>query len=236
MRNREKMHSLKQNVLSASTLLGLTFVSMTAALFLVFLYVPTEKEMGVVQRIFYFHVPLAWISFLAFFIVFLCSLLYLKTWDRRWDRLARSSAEIGIVFTTLVLITGPIWAKPVWGAWWTWDARLTSTLMLWFIYFAYLLVGAYSVEESRGARYAAVVGIIGFIDIPIVALAIVLWRTQHPGPVIFEGGLEASMLLTLIVCLVAFTLLYVYLIMQRTSLGQAADEVKMLKQSMDKRG
>jgi len=107
--------------------------------------------------------------------------------------------------------------------------------MLWFIYLAYLLVRAYSVEQSQGARYAAVVGIIGFIDVPIVALAIVLWRGQHPGPVIFEGGLEASMLLTLIVCLVAFTLLYGYLMMQRTSLGQAADEVKMLKQSIDKR-
>jgi heme exporter protein C len=229
----EKMLGLKRSVLSTISLFGLTFVSMTAALFLVFLYVPTEQEMGVVQRIFYFHVPLAWVAFLAFFVVFLCSLLYLRRRDMKWDRLARSSAEIGFLFTTLVLITGPIWAKSVWGTWWTWDPRLTATLILWFIYLAYLLVSAYAAEESQGARYAAVVGIIGFIDVPIVAVAIVLWRTQHPGPLVFEGGLAASMLFTLMVCLVAFTLLYFCLLIQRTSLRRDTDEIKMLKQYMD---
>jgi len=230
------MQSLKQNALITNSLLGLTFVIILTAQLLVFIYVPTEEAMGVVQRIFYFHVPLAWNSFIAFFIVFLCSLLYLKTRDRKWDRLARSSAEIGIIFTTLVLITGPIWAKSVWGSWWTWDARLTATLILWFIYLAYLLVCAYAAEESQRARYAAVVGIIGFIDVPIVALAIVLWRTQHPGPLVFEGGLAASMLFTLMVCLVAFTLLYSYLLIQTVSLKRATDEAKRLKQSVHERG
>jgi heme exporter protein C len=208
---------------------------MTAALFLVFVYVPTEATMGTVQRIFYFHVPLAWIAFLAFTVVFVCSLIYLKKGTRKWDRLARSSAEIGIMFTTLVLITGPIWARPVWGSWWTWDARLTTTLLLWFIYLAYLFVRSYSTDESRGARYAAVVGVIGFLDVPIVALAIVLWRSQHPGPVIFEGGLAGSMLLTLMISLAAFTLLYIYLLIQTTSTRKAADDVKRLRNAIDER-
>ena len=229
------MPNLANRVLSTTTLLGLTFVVMTAALFLVFVYVPTEEEMGVVQRIFYFHVPLAWVAFLAFTVVFVCSLAYLKTRAMKWDRVARSSAEIGIVFTTLVLITGPIWAKAVWGSWWTWDARLTTTLLLWFIYLAYLLVRSYSTDELRGARYAAVVGVIGFLDVPIVALAIVLWRSQHPGPVIFEGGLAGSMLLTLLVCLAAFTLLYSYLMIQTTSLRKAADDAKRLRNYINKR-
>lgn len=227
------MNSQNPKAFYMNSLLLLVFISMLAALFLVFLYVPTEETMGAIQRIFYFHVPLAWLAFLAFLIVFICSIQYLRKEDKKWDRVARASAEIGIVFTTLVLITGPIWAKPVWGAWWTWDARLTTTLLLWFIYIGYLVIGSYAEEESRGARYAAIVGIIGFMDVPIVALAIVLWRSQHPSPVIFEGGLGGSMLLTLIICLAAFTLLYTYLVIQKVSLMKAADELKMLKRYLD---
>lgn len=208
---------------------GLGFVLMVAALYLVFIYVPTDVEMGVVQRIFYFHVPLAWVAFLAFFVVFVGSILYLWKRESRWDILAQSSAEIGIVFTSLVLITGPIWAKPVWGVWWTWDARLTTTLVLWLIYLAYLMVRSFATEESQGARFAAVVGIVGFIDVPIVALAIVLSRTQHPGPLIFEGGLAPSMLLTLLVCLAAFTVFYILLLVHRILLREAEVEIGKLK-------
>ncbi len=219
-------------MLSSHLLLGLSFALMIAALSLVFLYVPTEETMGNVQRIFYFHVPIAWIAFLAFFIVFIGSILYLWKREAKWDILSHSSAEIGLVFTTLVLITGPIWAKPAWGAWWTWDSRLTTTLILWLIYLAYLMVRAFATEESQGARFAAVVGIVGFIDVPIVALAITLWRTQHPGPVIFEGGLTPAMLLTLIVCLVAFTSLYAGLLLRAISLRRAGDEVDRIRQEV----
>lgn len=213
-------------------LLGVSFALMMAALFLVFVYVPTEESMGVVQRIFYFHVPVAWISFLAFFIVCIGSILYLRTREEKWDILARSSGEIGIVFTSLVLITGPIWAKPAWGVWWTWDARLTTTLILWLIYVAYLLVRSFAAEETRGARFAAVVGIVGFVDIPIAAIAIVLWRTQHPSPVIFEGGLTGSMLLTLMVCVAAFTVLYI-LLLQQTMYGKRIEgEVDKAKRAL----
>jgi heme exporter protein C len=211
--------------------LGLGFALMVASLYLVFMYVPTEKTMGDVQRIFYFHVPLAWVAFLAFSVVFVCSILYL--WKRaiKWDTIARASAEVGLVFTTLVLITGPIWARAVWGVWWTWDARLTATLVLWLTYIAYMLVRRYATEESRGARFAAVLGIVGFIDVPIVALAIQLWRTHHPGPVIFEGGLAPPMLLTLVFSITAFTVLYIILTVRSVTLKNLEDLVRQLKDS-----
>ena len=210
-------------------LLGLSFVLFMGALYLVFIYVPTEATMGIVQRIFYFHVPVAWVAFSAFFIVFLGSVLYLWKRESKWDVIARSSAEVGLVFTTLALITGSIWAKPIWGIWWVWEPRLTTALVLWFIYVAYLLVRSYASEESKGARFAAVVGIIGFIDVPIAALAITLWRTQHPGPVIFEGGLAPPMLLTLIICIFAFTTLYGLLLIQRVLMRYDEAELNSLK-------
>jgi len=223
----------KRGYMKNRLLLGPGFLLMMAALGLVFIYVPTEKTMGVVQRIFYFHVPVAWISLLAFFIVFVGSILYLWKREEKWDVLARSSGEVGFVFVTLVLVTGPIWAKPAWGTWWTWDARLTSALILWFIYLAYLMVRSFAVEEGRGARFAAAVGIVGFIDVPVVYLAIRLWRTQHPGYVIFEGGLTGSMLLTLLVSVAAFTVLYVYLLVQTMSIRQIETDIEKLQQTLE---
>ncbi len=203
---------------------------MVAALYLVFVYVPTEKEMGIVQRIFYLMVPVGWLALLSFLIIFIGSILYLRKRESKWDILASSSAEIGIVFTTLALITGAIWAKPVWGVWWTWEPRLTATLILWLIYFAYFAVRSFATEESRGATFAAVVGIIGFIDIPIVALSTTLWRGIHPGAVIFQGGLAPSMLLTLLVSLAAFTTLYFLLLIQRVSIKNDEMEIRRLKE------
>ena len=211
-------------------MLGAGFALIMVSLFLIFIQVPTEATMGAIQRIFYFHVPVAWVSFLAFFVVFLSSIMYLWKRNRKWDIIARSSAELGVIFATLVLITGSIWAKPIWGVWWTWDARLTTALVLWIIYVAYLIVRSYITEEERAARFAAVVGIIGFIDVPIVALAIVLWGTQHPSPVIFEGGLEPIMLTALLVSLAAITTVYALLLMQRTSIRKGELEIKRLKQ------
>lgn len=216
---------MKKNIL-----LGLSFVLMVIALYLVFVYVPTEKEMGIVQRIFYLMVPLGWLALLAFLIVFIGSILYLAKRESKWDILASSSAEIGIVFTTLALITGSIWAKPIWGVWWTWEPRLTATLVLWLVYLAYLIVRSYATDEQRGARFAAVVGIVGFIDIPIVALATTLWRGMHPGPIIFQGGLAPAMLLTLLVSIAAFTFLYSVLLIQKVSMKNDEMEMKRLKE------
>ena len=210
-------------------LVGLGFALMLAALYMALVYAPTEKYAGAVQRIFYFHVPLAWVGFLAFLVVFIGSILYL--WKRSviWDSIAWASAEVGVVFTSLVLITGSIWAKAAWGIWWTWDARLTATLVLWFVYVAYLMVRGYAREESQGARLSAVLGIVGFINVPIVALAINLWRTQHPTALIFEGGLAPTMLATLLVCVVAFTVLYILLVRQATSLKILESDIENMK-------
>jgi len=212
-----------------SILFGLGLALMMAALYMVFIYVPTEKNAGIVQRIFYFHVPVAWVAFLAFFITFIFSILYLWKRVTKWDAIAHASAEIGVLFTTLVLITGPIWAKPAWGIWWTWDARLTTSLVLWLIYVAYLLVRSFATESARGARYGAVVGIVGFIDVPVVFIAVSLWRTQHPTAIIFEGGLTTPMLMTLVVCVVAFTVLYVLLTIQSANLKAMQANIERLR-------
>jgi heme exporter protein C len=211
--------------------LWLSLVLMLVALYLVFVYVPTEKEMGIVQRIFYLMVPTAWLALLSFLVVFIGSTLYLVKRGLKWDILAHSSAEVGIVFTTLALIVGSLWAKPIWGVWWTWEEpRLTSTLVLWFIYFAYFMVRSFASEEFRGARFAAVVGIIGFVDIPIIALATTLWRGIHPPPLIFQGGLAPSMLLTVLVSVAAFTALYFLLLFQVISMKNDVTEVRKLKE------
>ena len=199
------------------------------ALAAIFLYAPTERVQGDVQRIFYVHLALAWNAFLAFFVVFVASIAYL--WKRKpvWDVWARSSAEVGFVFLTLVLITGSIWAKPIWGTWWTWDARLTTTLILWLIAVAYLVVRAYVGEPGRAARYAAIIGIIGFLDVPIIRQSVVWWRTLHAGPTVVQEtgsiGLPAPMLITLAVTLVAFTLLYAYLLLLKVRIEQTKDEL-----------
>lgn len=202
-------------------LLGLTAVFVIGGLYMALLYAPTEQTMGDVQRIFYFHVPSAWVAFFAFFLVFLFSFIYLMRGGEKWDIRANAAAEIGILFCTMVLITGPIWAKPVWGIWWTWDARLTLTLVLWLIYVGYLMLRQYVADPERRATFSAVVGIIGFIDVPIVYFSIRWWRTQHPQPVIAGGedsGLNPAMWYTLIVCLVGWVLLFFYLLRKRTEL------------------
>lgn len=209
--------------------LGVSALLMVTALYMVFIYVPTEATMGIVQRIFYLMVPLGWLALLSFLVVFIGSILYLVKRDIKWDTIAYCSAEVGLVFTTLALIVGSLWARPVWGVWWTWEPRLTATLVLWLIYLAYLIIRSYVAEEGRRARFAAVIGIIGFIDIPIVVLSTSLWRGIHPGPVIFEGGLEPAMLQTLLVSITAFTVLFFYLLRERVSIKIVEAELMKLK-------
>lgn len=209
-------------------LVVLTFAAMMAGLAMALLFAPTEATMGDVQRIFYFHVPAAWVAFLAFLVVFVFSLAYLFRRDKKWDVLAASSAEAGVLFCTLVLITGPMWAKPAWGVWWTWDARLTLTLVLWLIYVAYLMLRHYMTDPERRATFAAVLGVVGFIDVPLVYFSIRWWRTQHPQPVMAGGedsGLEPRMLATLLVCLAAFTLLFFVLLRLRVKMLALQDEI-----------
>jgi heme exporter protein C len=213
------------------SLIGVTGVVVAAALYAAFLYAPTERTMGDVQRIFYFHVAAGMLGLITFLAVFAGCILYLATRDARWDRLAEASAEIGLLFTTIVLITGPIWAKPVWGIWWTWDARLTSTLVLWFIYWAYLLIRAYVAHPARRAALSSVVGILGALDVPIVYFSIRWWRTQHPAPVIggAEGsGLAPPMRHAFLAAIAAYVCLYVVLAVLRTRFAKSEEEVDAL--------
>jgi heme exporter protein C len=214
-------------------LLGATLAVGLLALYLAFVYAPKEATMGQVQRIFYFHVGAAWTAFLAFFVVLVGGLGYLRTRDRRWDALALSSAEIGVVFTTITLATGSIWAKPAWGAWWTWDPRLTTTTVLWLIYVSYLILRSTIDEPERRARFAAVVGIVGFVDVPIVFLSIRLWRTIHPVLVKSQGfEMAPQMVYALLAALLACTLLYAYLLLVRTSLERRRLEVEAAKRAI----
>lgn len=172
---------------------GFTILAIVTGLLLSFgLYealigAPTERTMGDVQRIFYYHVPSAWTAFLLFLINFVASIVYLIRRDQKSDILALVSAEVGVVFCTVVLVTGPIWARPVWGIWWTWDLRLTLTLVLWLIYVAYLMLRRFS-TSSQTALLAAVLAVFGALDIPLVYFSIWYFRTQHPSPVIGNGG------------------------------------------------
>ncbi len=229
-----ELEALQENENPGYALMGLTGVAVLAALAAIFIYVPTEQTEGAVQRIMNFHVPCAWIAFFAFFVVFLCSILYLWKKEREWDIYAHASAEVGILFCTLVLITGPIWAKPVWGTWWVWDARLTSTLVLWLIYVAYLMLRVQSEPGSTRAKYAAVIGIVGFLDIPLIHFSVLWWRTFHPQPKIItpEGigtGMDTSMLATLLISLGAFTLLYFLLMSLRVRIERMKDEIDRIK-------
>jgi heme exporter protein C len=209
----------------------ITLLNIAVALSMALFYAPRERTMGDAQRIFYFHVPSAWVGFLAFFIVFIASLMYLRTRERKWDALALSAAEIGVVFTTLVLLTGPLWAKKAWGAFWVWDARLTTTLILWMIYVGYLMLRG-SAESERRSRFAAVLAIVGFLDVPIIYISVELWRTMHPTLLISDaGGLAPQMTQTLMVALLSFTLLFVFFLIQRVRLEQARDQVEFLGQA-----
>lgn len=214
----------------AATVLGwLTGASMVLALAGIFLYAPADRLQGEVQRVFYFHVPLMLLCYVAFFVVFVGGLMYLWKRDERWDRWARCSAEVGVLYTTLGLITGSIWAKPIWGTWWTWDARLTSTLILWLSYVGYLMLRAYVPDRQQAARFAAVLGIVAFLDVPIVQMSVVWWRTLHPGPTIVQDGggfgLPPEMLLVFGISMIAFTLLYALLLVLRVRLEALQDAV-----------
>src|SRR5580700_7402747 len=175
-------------------LLLLVFLLLAAASYGALIVAPTESTMGLIQRIFYFHVASAWTGFVAFGLVFIGSIGYLRTRSLKWDWLSVASAEVGVAFFTIVLVTGPIWAKPVWGIWWTWDARLTSSFLLWVLFVSYLVLRTLVDEPERRAQVSAVFGIFAALDIPLVYFSIWWFRTQHPQPVIGDGGsLDARM-------------------------------------------
>ena len=213
---------------------------MMADLYLIFLWVPADRIQGDVYRIIYFHVPLAWVAFLAFFVVLVGSVGYLWKRSPRWDALAHASAEIGVVLATIVLITGIIWAKPVWGVWWAWEPKLTTTLVLWLIYVGYLVLRNYAPSPAQGARYAAVVGIIGFADVPIIYFATEWWRGQHPelvvGPAAESGSIGSDIYSVLMFSVLTFTILFALLLWQRFSLRVVEDDARELTYIAQRQG
>jgi heme exporter protein C len=210
-------------VLSAIGLLALGGVYLLALR-----YTPVEARQGLAQKIFYLHVPAAWSALLAFSLVGIASALYLWLKDPRLDRFAAASAEVGVVFSAVMLTTGPIWAKPIWGTWWTWDARLTLTLFVFFLFIGYLALRAAVHDPAERARFSAVVGILGMLLVPFVHLSVYLFRTLHPQPIVLKPSapsLPPEMLTTLLVSTLVFTLLYLGFVTARYGLA-LADEAR----------
>jgi heme exporter protein C len=210
----------------------LAAVALVFAFWMIFFHAPTEREMGVVQRIFYVHVPSAWVAFLAFGIVALCSVGYLWLRDERLDAISVSAAELGLVFTTIVLVTGPLWGKIAWGAWWVWEPRLTLTLLLWFVYAGYFILRGATESAERGKRFAAILGIVGAVDIPLIHMSVKWFRSQHPQPVILnpDGPTAAPEIVqTLLVSLLAFTLLFFSLLLARYGAERLGARVEALR-------
>ncbi len=221
--------------LSSAAHLYITSVWMTVALYMDFLYAPRELTMGEVQRIFYVHFSLAVTALFGYLLIFLGGVAYLWKRSRAADDFSHACAEVGFVYCCGVLLTGPLWARPVWGIWWTWDARLTSTFILWLLYIAYLMLRAYVTSPGRVEILASVVGIIGFVDAIVDYMAIRWWRTQHPQPVIMGGagsGLEPRMWLTVMVTWGAFLCLFAYLVRARMALAEARRELRALKREL----
>jgi heme exporter protein C len=212
--------------LTAAALAGLAGVYLLALA-----YTPIEARQGLAQKIFYLHVPAAWSALLAFSLVGLASALYLWLYDARLDRFASASAEVGVALSVVMLTTGPIWAKPIWGTWWTWDARLTLTLFLFFLFIGYLALRAALHDPGERARFSAVVGVLGLLLVPFIHLSVYLFRTLHPQPIVLKPSapsLPPAMLRTLLVSALVFLVLYVGLVMIRYGLALAEEELEGL--------
>lgn len=201
-------------------------------IYIIGIYAPIERTMGVVQKVFYFHISSAWIGMLAFVVVFLCSILYLWRRSEEVNQVAVASAEIGVVFISCTLLTGPIWAYPIWNTWWTWDPRLTTTLVLWFMYAAYIALQGGGAAENR-RRFAAVYGIIAFINVPLVFFSARWWRSIHPVIVSSEGmNLDPRMKTALYASIIAFSALYVHLAKMRLSVLRLRKRVETLRENL----
>jgi heme exporter protein C len=207
------------------------------ALGMAFLYAPRELTMGDVQRIFYFHVASAWVGFFGFFVTFVSGIGYLASGERRWDILGLSSVEVGLTFISMTVVTGMLWAKPVWGTYWTWEPRLTISAVQLLIYVAYGMLRTSLESPERKARFAAVYGIVAFVTVPLSWFAIRWWRTIHPDILTGGGGMATTprMTQTLMASLAAFTLLYATLLRQRMRLERAADSLFRLRMKLERR-
>jgi len=216
-----------------------TAVLLSWGLYQALVVAPTEQTMGDVQRIFYYHVPSAWTAFILFFVNLIASIVYLAARNAKADALAVAAAEVGVVFCTVVLVTGPIWARPVWGIWWTWDLRLTLTLVLWLIYVSYLMLRRFS-TSGQTPLIAAVLAVFGALDVPLVYFSIWFFRTQHPQPVIGGGGsIDSRMLHALLINWLAFSCFAALVCWSRYSLEilhREVDETQALEALLEDGG
>jgi heme exporter protein C len=216
------------------TVLGIIlFFGMGLALYMAFIGAPRETTMGDLQRIFYFHVPAAIAGMTAFAVNFVSSILYVVRRNRWWDNLALSAAEIGVMFLIMVLVTGPIWAKPAWFVWWTWSPRLTLSLVLCLLYVAYMLIRNYIEDPEKKALISAVFGVIAFADAPLVWFSIRWWRDIHPSPMLETGGLSPSMRPAFFICMAVFLVLFVFLLRRRFYLESMRGEAELLQRRAD---
>ena len=192
-------------------------LALAACQWLIFVYAPVEQSMGLVQKIFYLHLPLAWWALFSFFVVFVASLAYLWKRGLFWDQVAQAAAETGLLLAGLALLTGSIWARHSWGVWWTWDPRLTTTLVMFFVYAAYLALRGLEMPQERKATVCAIIGVVAFLDVPLVFVSARLWRSIHPAVFASSGGgLEPEMRLTVLACLAAFGFFWLALLVTRT--------------------
>jgi heme exporter protein C len=203
-------------------------VGMPIAIYMALIGAPRERTMGDLQRIFYFHVPAAMAGMTAFAINCAASFMYISKKNRRWDNLGVAAAEVGVMFFSMVLITGPIWAKPAWFVWWTWSPRLTLSLVLCMLYLAYLLIRRYLEDPERRGMVSAVFGIVAFVDAPLVWFSIRWWRDIHPSPMLESGGLSPSMRPAFYICIVVFLMLMIYLIRRRFFIEVLRDDLEEL--------
>ncbi len=218
---------------NADTILPvLVLLAMIAALAGALLIAPMEKTMGDIQRIFYFHLGSAAAAFVSFTCVLIASIGFILRREAVWDNLATAAAEVGVLFTTFVLVSGPLWARPVWGQWWVWDPRLTTTLILWFLYTGYLVLRQ-TIPGYRGAMAAAVFAILAYVDVPVVYFSVRWWRGIHPQVLRGGGGLDPRMIPPLLISVAAFLLLSGILIRERFSLANAADCVDSIAAALE---
>jgi len=227
---------MEQQPKALRALSWITGAMLAVALYLVFLYAPREAVMGDVQRVFYFHVAAGWVGALAFLVTAISGIVYLVRGDRRWDTAAVASVEIGVVFTLVNIVSGSIWARPIWNTWWTWDPRLVTATVMELIYLAYLMLRQGVEDPDRRARFGAVYGILGFLSVPLTFLSIRIFRTIHPvvigsGDPTAEGAFDMTpkMLQAFMFSLLTFTFLYATLLWHRIRLGRLSQRVEELK-------
>ncbi len=225
--------SLSDRRFSTIDIVGVAaFAVMLIALYLAIVESPSERVQGIHQKIFYIHVPSALVAYVSIGVVAVGSGMYLWKRTPKWDRLAIASAELGVILTTLTLVTGSLWGRPVWGAWWNWsDARLVTTLVMWLVYVAYLMLRSLGERGPATSRAAAVLGLLGFVNVPITYFSVYLWTFLHPLPTLQSSTdrPESAILIPFLVGMAAFTLLYVYLMAMRMQLEESQHELDDLR-------